>query len=76
MTTKDWRKVLKQLKEKPAKLNKYMKHNKPKDRTTGMGRHKCVRCGRYGGHCSQYGLHLCRQCLREIATSIGFKKYS
>jgi small subunit ribosomal protein S14 len=76
MTTSDYRKVFKQLKVKPAKLAKYIKHNAPKKRTTGVNLKFCRRCGRRRGHVSKYGLNLCRQCLRQIATKIGFKKYS
>ena len=36
----------------------------------------CKRCGRKRGIVRRYGLHLCRQCFREIAPEIGFKKYS
>jgi len=36
MTASDWRKALKQFKKKPAIRNKYIKHNKPKERTTGI----------------------------------------
>ncbi len=35
----------------------------------------CVRCGRRRGIVRRYGMHLCRQCFREIATDVGFKKY-
>ena len=76
MTTSDYRKVFKQLKAKPAKLEKYKKHNSPKKRSCGELRKKCKRCGRTGAQVSKYGLGLCRQCFREIATKIGFKKYS
>ena len=76
MTISDWRKVLKQLKPKPAKMKKYIKHNAPKDRAVGRRKVKCSQCGRYGGHVSKYGLELCRHCFREIAPKIGFKKYS
>ncbi len=76
MTTKDWRKVLKQLKVKPAKMKKYIKHNAPKERSTGSNLYHCERCGRTGGHIKKYGIHLCRHCFREIATNIGFKKFS
>ncbi len=76
MTAGDWRKMLKQFAKKPAVRNKFIKHNKPKDRTTGIAKKKCERCGRFGAHISSYGLHLCRQCFREIAEDIGFKKYS
>ncbi|MBS3171187.1 30S ribosomal protein S14 [Candidatus Woesearchaeota archaeon] len=76
MTTSNYKKVFKQLKNKPAKLNKFIKHNAPKKRTVGEMLHKCRRCGRTGAHISKYGLNLCRQCFREIARDIGFKKYS
>lgn len=76
MTASDWRKLLNQLKSKPAKAAKFLKHSKPKDRTSGIARYKCERCGRYGAHIKQYNLNLCRQCFREIAEEIGFKKYN
>jgi ribosomal protein S14 len=76
MTAGDWRKMLKQLARKPAVRNKFIKHNKPKDRTTGIARKKCERCGRFGAMINSYGLNLCRQCFREIAEDVGFKKYS
>ena len=76
MTVSDWNKITSQLKRKPAKLQKFLKHNKPKDRKYGIARKKCEKCGRIGAHISSYGLNLCRQCFREIAVEIGFKKYS
>lgn len=69
-------KAFSQLKVKPAKLNKYIRHNAPKVRKTGVALRKCRRCGRIGGHISSYGLHVCRHCFREIAVKIGFKKFS
>ncbi len=74
MTTSNWEKVLKQVKHKDAKRKKFTKHNKPMDRKFGESTKKCTRCGRFGGHISSYGLHLCRQCFRETAEKIGFKK--
>ena len=68
--------MLKQLKSKPAVMNKYIKHNKPKDRKIGITARKCERCGRFGAHIKTSGLNLCRQCFREIAEEIGFTKYS
>ena len=50
MTTSDHKKVFKQLKVKPAKLSKYVKHNSPKKRSTGFGLKKCRRCGRMRAH--------------------------
>lgn len=76
MTASDWKKILKQLKGKPAVMEKFIRHNKPKDRTMGIAAKKCERCGRFGAHVGQYNLNLCRQCFREIAEDIGFKKYS
>jgi len=76
MTASDWKKILKQLENKPEKMQKFLKHNEPKKRTTGIATKKCGRCGRFGAHIKSYGLNLCRQCFREIAEEIGFKKYS
>ncbi len=75
MTASDWRKILKQLEKKPAIKARFLKFCKPKDRKFGIAAKKCIRCGRYGAHLNQYGLHLCRHCFREIAEKIGFKKY-
>jgi len=36
----------------------------------------CARCGRKRGIFRRIGMHLCRQCFRDIAPQIGFKKYS
>ena len=36
----------------------------------------CERCGRKRGLIRAYGLHMCRQCFREKAEEMGFKKYS
>jgi len=75
MTYSDYRKVFKQLKAKPIKLKKFLKHNEPKKRKCGVSNKKCERCGRTEGHISKYGLNICRQCFREVAVDIGFKKY-
>lgn len=76
MTASDWRKILKQLKNKPEKMQRFLKHCKPKERKIGIAKRKCQRCGRFGAHIKSYGLNLCRQCFREVAEEIGFKKYS
>jgi len=76
MAASDWRNILKQLNKKPAVKAKFLKHNKPKERKIGIAVRKCERCGRFGAHIKSYGLNLCRQCFREIAEDIGFKKYS
>ncbi len=76
MTASDWQKVLKQIESKPAIKARFLRFCKPKQRKFGIAAKRCQRCGRYGAHLNQYGLHLCRQCFREIAEQIGFKKYS
>ncbi len=76
MTAKDFTKEFKQLIEKPAKLKKYLKHNEPKRVKFGMTPQQCKLCKRKGAHVGKYGLTLCRQCFRENAQKIGFKKYS
>ncbi|MDD5651576.1 MAG: 30S ribosomal protein S14 [Candidatus Nanoarchaeia archaeon] len=53
-----------------------MKHNAPKDRKHGRSTLRCKRCGRIGAHIGKYNIHLCRQCFREIASSMGFRKFS
>jgi|APSaa5957512576_1039674.scaffolds.fasta_scaffold101556_2 ribosomal protein S14 len=76
MTTSDSKKVVKQLKHKPAKMIKFKKYNTPKTRS--CGRKKCTMCGRtgVGGMINSYGLKLCRCCFRANAKELGFKKYS
>lgn len=76
MTASNWRKILKQLKNKQVISERFLKHNKPKDRKMGVASKKCERCERFGAHIKSYGLNLCRHCFREIAEEIGFKKYS
>ncbi|MCK4589276.1 MAG: 30S ribosomal protein S14 [Nanoarchaeota archaeon] len=76
MTTSDYKKAFTQLKAKPVKLAKFLKHNKPKERSCGKSLRKCKRCGRHGGHIRKYGVGLCRQCFREIGLDLGFKKFS
>ncbi len=75
MTTSDANKVLKQIEHK-SKGIKFKKHNLPKDRKFGKLTKKCRRCGRTGAHISKYGLNLCRQCFRDVALELGFKKFS
>ncbi len=74
MTTSDPKKILKQIVHKSKRI-KFEKHNLSKDRKFGKSTKKCKRCGRTGGHISKYGLHLCRQCFREVALNLGFKKF-
>lgn len=37
---------------------------------------KCEICKNSRGMIHKHGLNICRRCFREVATSIGFKKYS
>jgi small subunit ribosomal protein S14 len=46
-------------------------HGKEIGRSNG-----CRRCGRKRGMIRRHGLRLCRQCFRDVAPEIGFKKYS
>lgn len=41
----------------------------------GTERRGCRRCERRKGLVSKYGIFVCRQCFREIARSMGFRKY-
>jgi ribosomal protein S14 len=53
-----------------------MSKKKPKkERKYGKGTRRCVRCGSYGPVIRRYNLYLCRQCFREVAEKLGFKKY-
>ena len=76
MSASNWEKVAKQLIGKKVVLEKFKKHNKPTKKKTGVASRVCENCGRFGGHIRSYGLNLCRQCFREIAVELGFKKYS
>ncbi len=76
MTTSSYTKMLKQLKAKPVKLAKFLKHNSPKERKFGKATKCCRRCGGHRAHIDKYGLDLCRKCFRDIGPQIGFKKYS
>lgn len=76
MTYSDYRKVFRQLKAKPVKLKRFLKHNSPKERKFGPTTKRCRLCGNRRGHIGKYGLNICRRCFRENATKLGFKKYN
>ena len=76
MTTSDFNKMLNQLKPRPAKYKKFLKHNSPKKRTCGVSNFKCRMCGSMRAHIKKYGLNMCRRCFRDVATKIGFKKFN
>lgn len=46
-----------------------------KVRKFGQGSRACRRCGRHGAVIRKYDLMYCRQCFREVAKKLGFKKY-
>ncbi|CAH1397729.1 unnamed protein product [Nezara viridula] len=45
-------------------------------RKFGQGSRSCRACANGHGLIRKYGLNLCRQCFREYAHEIGFKKVS
>ncbi|HDI46744.1 MAG TPA: 30S ribosomal protein S14 [Candidatus Methanomethylia archaeon] len=51
------------------------KYRPPKERKFGKGSRCCRRCGSHGALIRRYGLNICRQCFREVAKQLGFKKY-
>ncbi|HDR53506.1 MAG TPA: 30S ribosomal protein S14 [archaeon] len=50
-------------------------HKKRVLRKFSVGSRRCDRCGNYGSHIRSFGLNMCRQCFREIAPKLGFRKY-
>ncbi|MBI4149403.1 30S ribosomal protein S14 [Candidatus Woesearchaeota archaeon] len=76
MTYSRFDKVYTQLQYKPAKWKKFLKHNSPKKRSCGRSIRRCIRCGRIRAHIGRYAIHMCRQCFREVAQGIGFRKFS
>jgi small subunit ribosomal protein S14 len=53
-----------------------LKLSEKKQRKFGRGVTVCRRCGKSRGVIVKYGLYYCRQCFREVAKLLGFKKYS
>jgi len=74
MATVGYEKMYTQLKAKPVVWKKYVKHNKPKEKKVGLGARRCRRCGRFGAHVRRVGM--CRQCFRDIAKKLGFRKFN
>jgi small subunit ribosomal protein S14 len=71
-----FQKSKKQIENKPIKLARFLKFCSSRKRKFGKIKNPCRRCGRTEGVINKYGLHYCRQCFREIAKDLGFKKYS
>jgi small subunit ribosomal protein S14 len=57
------------------KLSDKMKLKKDKVKF-GKGSRHCRRCSKRKGLVRRYNLLYCRNCMREVAKEIGFKKYS
>ena len=75
MVSKDYSKAYNQLKNKPGKWIKYLKHNKPKDRKYGRSTTKCNFTGNTHGVIRKYGLNICRRYFRFNAKKLGFNKF-
>jgi small subunit ribosomal protein S14 len=46
------------------------------ERKHGRGVQACRRCGNKDAVIQKYGIYLCRQCFREVALTMGFRKYN
>jgi small subunit ribosomal protein S14 len=68
-------KILKVHSNNPAKKARFIKFNKHKMQPHDRRAHLCIRCNRAEGHIKIHGLNYCRQCFREVAPDLGFKKY-
>ncbi len=51
------------------------KFKQPVVRRYGRGVQVCQRCGSRDAVIQKYNLYLCRQCFREVAMELGFRKY-
>ena len=74
MTAKNYAKAYNQLAQKPAKWQKYLKHNAPKQRSYGKGKVRCEFTGTTRGVIRKYGLQVGRRYFRLNAKRFGFKK--
>ncbi|MDT7872261.1 MAG: 30S ribosomal protein S14 [Sulfolobaceae archaeon] len=50
------------------------KYRPPAERKHGRGVQVCQRCGSRDSVIQKYEMYLCRQCFREVAYNMGFKK--
>ncbi|MEM1560026.1 MAG: 30S ribosomal protein S14 [Ignisphaera sp.] len=51
------------------------KYRPKAERKHGRGAQACKRCGNSDAVIQKYGIYLCRQCFREVAFTMGFRKY-
>ena len=72
MTYSNYKKALKQLKAKPVKLKKFLKHNAPKKRSCGVSLKRCGRCGRKKGQIKKLENAFDRVSFSDIFASIIF----
>ena len=66
----------KQLEGKPVKMARFIRFNSSRKRSSGRALTPCRKCGKTEGVINKYGLQYCRQCFREEARRLGFKKFS
>ena len=69
-------KSMRQIIRKPLKVSRMDRFNRSKKRKFGKNIYRCRKCRRAGGMIRKYGLLYCRQCFREEAEKLGFRKYS
>ena len=62
-------------KSRGLKVRSSGKEERPRLQKFGKGSRMCRRCGQHDAVIQKYGLNLCRQCVRELAPKLGFKKY-
>lgn len=62
--------------EKSRHENKDKKSKHEKKSRCWHAANICRRCGTRGHVLQKYGLMVCRRCLREVASDLGFKKYA
>ena len=75
MTSKHYDKVKNQIGNKPGKMAKLEKHNKPKSRNYGRSVKKCIFTGTTRGVIRKYGLNICRRYFRLNAKKLGFRRF-
>ena len=76
MTAKDFSKAYTQLKNKPAKWKKVLKHNAPRKRSCGKANKKCILTNTTRGVIGQWGMKIGRRTFRLNAIKLGFRKYN
>jgi small subunit ribosomal protein S14 len=70
-----YERVFKQIERKPLKVARMERFSKTKKRKFGKNLYPCRKCGKTSGVVRQYGIQYCRQCFREEAKKMGFRKY-